>query len=141
MSIVLFLCPSPPQLYSQTGLRSPQKMPLRTHRVSRPEVSSIRGCPCLSEDALAAQEDPLRGDSVMGGSLSPSEDKLPPAVLLTWAQGPSLPGATKVGGGGGVGGRRGAKKGCEMEEEAGNSDPSLSPHRILPPAPRAPIAY
>ena len=55
-------------------------------------------------------------------------------MLSAWTQYPHL----KLRGGGegdGVGGRRGAKRACELQKEGRDSDSSLGPQVICPPAP------
>lgn len=83
----------------------------------------------------------------MDSSLSPS-GKLGKPIWQAWQASSSSAlgvdstfpsGTTKAEGqGDAVGGRRGAEKACELEEEGADSDSSLSPHIVLPPAPQPP---
>lgn len=106
------------------------------HVVSRPGIGSIREYHYLSIDPLSATRRPCQGETVRW-TAARAHQKASFPQQCSW-YGLSVPSGTTRGWRlDGVGGKRGVKKGCEMEREAGDSDSSLSPH-IIPLAPQAP---
>lgn len=113
-------------------------MPLGTQGVSRPGIGSIRGCQCLSVDPPHPHEGHPEVRFCDGQQPEPIRRQASSSSALG-VDSTSPSGTTKAEGqGDAVGGRRGTEKACELEDEGADSDSSLSPHIVLPPAPQPP---